>query len=55
MMNIENIVQDVLKKLSQKESKYDLFSVFINITEINLNEDKSIEEFIENNIHLQGG
>lgn len=51
-MEIEELIEGLLNKLSEKKEKPYLFKIFKELKKVNLNSEEQIKEFIENTDHL---
>ena len=50
---MEKLIENLLEKISEKESQPKLFSIFKKLNELNFNSKEEIEEFIETNIEIE--
>ncbi len=47
---MEKLIKELMEKIVQKENKPELFRIFLELDELNLNSTREINNFIEKNI-----
>lgn len=50
---MEELIEKLLERISEKESKPELFSILQNLSKMNFNSKEEVEEFIEKHINVE--